>query len=161
LNDGNASADALVVDLIDSMLVVDPKRRFTVEQCLDHPWIKEGMPDVSDSTGGLVGGVADLKVNRRGPVRERTLLASAYSVHVAARVPTKNHKEPVKVFSKKEQCNTNPTKEQAPDHERAPEEFMRLGGKGDQPLFSGDHDSVSLKGEELGKGVEKTKAPGS
>ncbi|KAG8161851.1 hypothetical protein KVR01_008838 [Diaporthe batatas] len=29
----------LFVDLIDSMLVVDPERRFTIEQCLSHPWL--------------------------------------------------------------------------------------------------------------------------
>ncbi|KAG6007788.1 hypothetical protein E4U21_005507 [Claviceps maximensis] len=148
------------LDLIDSMLVVDPERRFTVEQCLQHPWLTESTPDLNDSTGGLVGGVSGLKVDRRGPVRERTLLASAYSVHVEARVPAGNHKEPVKVFSKKEQCTTNAPKEEAPDHKREPEEFMHLGGKGDQPLFSGDSNSVYTPVEELSKGVKKTKASG-
>jgi serine/threonine-protein kinase CHEK2 len=30
------------LDLIDSMLVVDPERRLTVAQCLEHPWMKSG-----------------------------------------------------------------------------------------------------------------------
>ncbi|KAG5979645.1 hypothetical protein E4U55_004929 [Claviceps digitariae] len=147
------------LDLIDSMLVVNPERRFTVEQCLAHPWLTESIPDVNDSTDGLVGGVAGLKVDRRGPVRERTLLAAAYSVQVEAR-PAGDHKEPVKVFSKKELGNTKATKEKAPDHERAPEEFIRLGGKGDQQLFSDDLASVHSKGEGLGKKAKKTKARG-
>lgn len=29
------------LDLIDSMLVVDARKRFTVQQCLEHPWMRE------------------------------------------------------------------------------------------------------------------------
>lgn len=34
-------ANLHIVDLIDSMLVVDPARRFTIEQCLTHPWLTQ------------------------------------------------------------------------------------------------------------------------
>ncbi|KAG6045565.1 hypothetical protein E4U39_002170 [Claviceps sp. Clav50 group G5] len=152
------------LDLIDSMLVVNPDRRFTVEQCLSHPWLTQHPPDVNDSTCGLVGGVASLEVNRRGPVRERTLLASLNSVHVAARVPVGDaHSEPVKVFSKNQtrvaNVNANPRKEQAPDHERAAGEFMCLGGKGDQQLFGDEEGSVyaPTEAKEGGKGGKKVK----
>ncbi|KAG6011561.1 hypothetical protein E4U54_008025 [Claviceps lovelessii] len=148
------------LDLIDSMLVVNPERRFTIDQCLTHPWITESVPDVNDSTGGLVGGVAGLEVNRRGAVRERTLLATAYTVKVDTIVPEGDDKEPVKVFSKKRQDCIDVKKEKAPDHARTPEEFMQLGGKGDQPLFSEDHASVHSAGKELGKKVKKTKVRG-
>jgi serine/threonine protein kinase len=31
--------DTSAVDLIDSMLVVDPEKRFTIDQCIEHPWM--------------------------------------------------------------------------------------------------------------------------
>jgi serine/threonine protein kinase len=34
-------ANRYKVDLIDSMLVVDPERRFTIDQCLAHPWLTQ------------------------------------------------------------------------------------------------------------------------
>lgn len=37
-------ANLRLVDLIDSMLVVDPKRRFTIEQCFAHPWLTQAGP---------------------------------------------------------------------------------------------------------------------
>lgn len=71
------------IDLIDSMLVVDPEKRFTVDQCLAHPWMTASVASVHDSTDGLAGGfVAGLDVHRRGVVRERTLLADINSVRV-------------------------------------------------------------------------------
>lgn len=149
-----------VVDLIDSMLVVDPERRFTVEQCLAHPWLTQNSPGVNDSTGGLVGGIAGLEVNRRSPARERTLLATLNTVQVTARVATGNDKEPVKVYAKNRHRVTNAAKEKAPDHQRAPEEFMELGGKGDQELFSDDRGSVYTTGEGAGKGAKKMELGG-
>ncbi|KAK2591829.1 serine/threonine protein kinase [Conoideocrella luteorostrata] len=146
------------LDLIDSMLVVDPERRYTVDQCLSHPWLTQNTPGVNDSTGGLVGGLAGLEVNRRAPVRERTLLAKLNSVQVTAHVAVGDDKAPVKVFSKNQQRVTNTSKEKAPDHHRAPGEFMGLGGKGDQPLFGDDNSSIYTTAEATSKGVKKTKA---
>lgn len=37
-------ANLCKVELIDSMIVVDPQRRFTVEQCLEHPWLTNLAP---------------------------------------------------------------------------------------------------------------------
>lgn len=34
------------LDLIDNMLVVDVRRRFTARQCLEHPWMREVMPRI-------------------------------------------------------------------------------------------------------------------
>ncbi|KAK2880074.1 hypothetical protein FQN49_000588 [Arthroderma sp. PD_2] len=49
------------VDLVDSMLVVDPEKRFTVKKCLDHAWMLDTpvsiLPDVIRSASPVdVGG---------------------------------------------------------------------------------------------------------
>ncbi|KAJ4144780.1 hypothetical protein LMH87_003650 [Akanthomyces muscarius] len=106
------------LDLIDSMLIVDPEKRFTVDQCLAHPWLTQQPMSVNDSTGGLVGGIAGLEVNRRTAKRERTLLCHYNQVFV-------NPKDRV----------INVPREQAPSEQRAPAEFMEMGGKGDQVLY--------------------------
>ena len=48
-----------------------------------------------------------------------------------------NSKKPV---SRKPKGNDN-KKEARPDDQRAPEEFMEMGGRGDQPLFGNDNGS--------------------
>ncbi|KFA60584.1 hypothetical protein S40285_08673 [Stachybotrys chlorohalonatus IBT 40285] len=144
------------LDLIDSMLVVDPEKRFTIEQCLSHPWLSQSSPGVNDSTGGLVGGLAGLEMTRRAPVRERTLLASLNSIQVTAQVAMGEDKPPVKVFAKNKHKNPNITKEAGPAHDQAPAVFMEMGGKGDQVLFTDDSSSIYPTGDT----VAKTKGKG-
>lgn len=115
------------------MLVVNPEKRFTVDQCLDHPWMTAKAPNVNDSTDGLVGGIAGLDVHRRGVVRERTLLASINSVQVT-RLAETNGKTPVEVHKKNQNTNMEPR----PFDTRNPENFVALGGKGDPELFGND-----------------------
>lgn len=124
------------------MLVVDPDRRFTIDQCLAHPWLNQAATNPNDSTGGLVGGIASLDVQRRGPVRERTLLSNLNPVQVAATVNGNKDRDPVKVFAKNEGHVVNAPKEEAPSHNREPAEFIQMGGKGDQELFGDDDASV-------------------
>ncbi|KAL7791368.1 hypothetical protein V8C37DRAFT_382899 [Trichoderma ceciliae] len=38
------------LDLIDSMLVVNMEKRFTVKQCLEHPWMRETSPQILAET---------------------------------------------------------------------------------------------------------------
>lgn len=123
------------------MLVVDPEKRATVDECLSHRWMTAEHPGVNDSTGGLVGGVAGLDVSRRGPVRERTLLASLNSVQVT-KIPAPDGKEPVEIYQKNPHTVQLETR---PFDARKPEEFMALGGKGDQVLFANDETSHYTK----------------
>ncbi|GAP83399.1 putative CAMK RAD53 protein kinase [Rosellinia necatrix] len=128
------------LDLIDRMLVVEPSKRFTVDQCLQHPWFTQKMPAVADSTDGLVDGIGGLDMHRRGVARERTLLSSINSVYLTRKLPPgPNSKQPVKIFAKNPTAQTKAGPAEArPDDERAPEEFVQMGGKGDQPLFADD-----------------------
>ncbi|KAM0332506.1 hypothetical protein ACHAQA_002789 [Verticillium albo-atrum] len=142
------------LDLIDSMLVVNPERRFTIDQCLSHPWLTQGTPGVNDSTDGLVGGIRGLEVHRRGVVRERTLLSSLNTVEVTAQIAAAKHSNPVKVFAKNAHNAKKATKEAGPAHNRGAGEFMEMGGKGDQDLFANDGNSVYSKTELAG---DKTK----
>lgn len=139
--------EMLIVDLIDCMLIVDPERRYTVDQCLKHPWLTAGAPAVNDSTGGLVGGIEGLEVNRRAPVRERTLLATLNSVSIAAEIDGGSKGTPIKVFSKNKHRTANAPHEAGPAHQRAPDEFMEMGGKGDQQLFGDDTGSIYPVGD--------------
>lgn len=142
------------------MLIVDPERRFTIDQCLAHPWLNQSTPGVNDSTNGLVGGLAGLEVNRRAPVRERTLLSSLNSVQVAAQLEVGRNKNPVKVFAKNKGRVTNcSTKESGPASQRAAAEFMEMGGKGDQELFGEDDSSIYPTGDVASKS-KSTKAKG-
>ncbi len=122
------------------MLMVDPEKRFTIDQCLAHPWLTANTPAVNDSTNGLVNGLAGLEVNRRGVVRERTLLSSINTIQVTNRVAMGENQPDLKIYSKNPKSNngTGARKEVRPAEQRDPLEFAQLGGKGDQELFGYD-----------------------
>lgn len=126
------------LDLIDSMLVVNAEKRFSIDQCLSHPWMTMRPPNAADSTDGLVNGISGLEVNRRGVVRERTLLSSINSVEVT-KVPDAD----AKIFKK----NPGQDKESRPADGRASQNFVDLGGKGDPALFATDGDSNYSKAD--------------
>ncbi|KXX77899.1 putative serine/threonine-protein kinase fhkC [Madurella mycetomatis] len=128
------------LDLIDSMLVVDPGKRFTIDQCLAHPWMTQKEPGVNDSTNGLVSGLAGLEMSRRGVARERTLLSSINTVQIANRIPGGPQGPDIPIYNKNpgNPAATAPRKEARPDEQRDPNEFMALGGKGDQELYGND-----------------------
>lgn len=149
------------LDLIDKMLAVEVEKRFTIHQCLNHPWMTQKLINPNDSTDGLVGSVANLDFSTRKFARERTLLGSLNDAKVARMIEIQPNKDPVKVYVKnrsENKVNTavnkrsggaakglpdGPKKEDTPSHNRAPEEFMGLGGKGDQSLFDSDFDTHS------------------
>jgi serine/threonine-protein kinase Chk2 len=75
-------------------------------------------------------------------------------VQVTAQLEVGKNKNPIKVFSKNKGRVTNVHKEAGPASQRAPQEFMELGGKGDQELF-GDEDSSIYP---IGDNASKVKA---
>ncbi|KAI1774054.1 Pkinase-domain-containing protein [Hypoxylon cercidicola] len=157
------------LDLIDHMLVVDPEKRFTIDQCLTHPWITQKPIGVNDSTDGLVAGIGGLEMQRRGVVRERTLLSSINSVQITSKIPLgpDSKKGPVKVYAKNPTADQLATPTEArPADQRGTKEFMEMGGKGDQELFADDSTSFYSKPEAIAakgkaaKGKGKGKANG-
>lgn len=151
------------LDLIDRMLTVDVEKRYTIIDCLEHPWTTQGMPNPNDSTDGLVGAIANLDFSKRKMARERTLLSSINDVKITRVIEIQPNKEPVKVYVKNPKSSQNrvnnsaaanaigfangPGREDSPSRNRAPNEFMEVGGKGDESLFSYNGDSVYSKSQ--------------
>jgi serine/threonine-protein kinase Chk2 len=155
------------LDLIDRMLTVDVEKRYTIDNCLEHPWITQGAVNPNDSTDGLVGGIAGLDFSKRKMARERTLLSSINDVKITRVIEIQPDKDPIKVYiknpnSKASQNRVNnsvatnagglskgpagaPKQEETPSKNRNPNEFMEIGGKADEPLFGYDGDSVYSK----------------
>ncbi|KAL1896393.1 serine/threonine protein kinase [Sporothrix stenoceras] len=146
------------LDLIDHMLVVDPERRYTVDQCMAHPWMNETPFNVNDSTDGLVGGVAGLAVNRRGLVRERTLISALNRVEIT-KIPGGANHDPIKIFNKNPKggaARNGNGKEARPADNADPSAFMEHGDKGDPEIY-GDESSVYSKTDVASKGKGKGK----
>jgi serine/threonine-protein kinase Chk2 len=162
------------LDLIDRMLTVDVEKRYTIDDCLEHPWTTQRILNPNDSTDGLVGGIANLDFSKRKVARERTLLSSINDVKVTRVIDVESEKDPVKVYIKNPNSkasqnrikqglpvepNGKPAKgkgkgkgkkdamkkEETPSQNRDPTEFMGLGGKGDQELLG--EDSIYSKEE--------------
>ncbi|RYC61525.1 hypothetical protein CHU98_g4692 [Xylaria longipes] len=121
-----------------------------------------------DSVGDPAHGIGGLDMNRRGMVRERTLLSSINSVHVTHKIPLgPNSKQPLKIYEKNPAAKAKSGPAEArPDDQREPEEFAQMGGKGDQQLFGDDDNTFYSVSEATAakagkpKGKEKGKAHG-
>ena len=140
------------LDLIDKMLTVDPEQRATIDECLQHPWINNKIPSLTDSTDGLTGAMGSLDFSKRKLARERTLLSSINDVKITkvVDIPSNQSNVPVKVWEKNENGKNgvaskvkrnSPQKEETPAAQRATKEFMEMGGKGDEALFANDGNS--------------------
>ncbi|KAG9246662.1 kinase-like domain-containing protein [Calycina marina] len=167
------------LDLIDRMLTVDVKKRFTIDECLEHPWTTQKPVSVNDSTDGLVGAIAGLDFSKRKMARERTLLSSINDLKVTRTIDIEPDKTPVRIYVKnppiKESQNKvnqsleahangapksiagPPKQEETPSHNRDPDEFMRVGGKGDEVLY-GNEDSIYPGSSDDSGAVETTKS---
>lgn len=143
------------------MFILKPDERYTIDQCLAHPWMTQRPPGVNDSTNGLVSGLAGLEMTRRAPYRERTMLSSINTCTVTERVPAGAGRPDVKVYAKNAKAKagaaaTSPTpkREARPDENRDPGEFMEMGGKGDQELYGNDggsrYPTKDIGGEVMG-----------
>lgn len=139
------SVGDVALDLIDRMLTVDVEKRITIDECLQHPWTTMQPMNVNDSTDGLTGALAGLDFSRRKPMRERTLLSSINDITIDRVIDTQDDKPPVKVFDKNRHVDKSKKahvektiQEKVPDSARDPEEFAKLGGKGDPVLYEGE-----------------------
>ena len=137
-----------------------------------------------DSTDGLVGQLTQLDFSRRKPVRERTLLSEINDIVVTRVIDASddhegNSQAPVKIYEKNKGGHNGPSlmptngdatagatkkgvkavrKEETPAGHRGADEFMAMGGKGDQVLFGEDEDSRYVsqeKAEEVKEAVTK------
>ncbi|ORX97558.1 kinase-like domain-containing protein [Clohesyomyces aquaticus] len=131
------------LDLIDRMLTVDVDQRITIDECLEHPWTTQQVINPHDSTDGLTGAIANLDFSKRKPQRERTLLSSINDIRVSRVIEGPSGQEPVKVWeknptktsTKKNGAAKGAVKESTPAANRNPEEFIAMGGKGDEQLY--------------------------
>lgn len=150
------------LDLIDRMLTVSVEKRISIDECLEHPWITQQAISLTDSTDGLTGALAGMDFDRRKPQRERTLLSSINDVKVEQVLDTQPDGPKVKVFTKnagprfqtqrpasqQRIAQDSPKKKEAkfmeptPDAARDPKEFIEMGGRGDEVLFSDAAGSV-------------------
>jgi len=135
------------LDLIDRMLTVDVEQRITIDQCLQHPWITQNKISLTDSTDGLTGAISKLDFTRRKVERERTMLSSINDVKVSRVIKGAEGQDAVKVYEKNGVENGTRMKgkaqavaEEQPAAQRRPEEFVEMGGKGDQTLYSEEDD---------------------
>lgn len=66
------------------MLTVDVAKRISIDECLEHPWVRNiNFINPADSTDGLTGRMSTLDFTRRKVQRERTLLANINDIKVS------------------------------------------------------------------------------
>ena len=129
------------LDLIDKMLTIDPEQRYTIEECLEHPWTtaREIEPTQMsyDSTDGLAGAIAQLDFSKRKPVRERTLLSDINDVKITRVIePTTdsqgNNVPAVKIFEKNR--NKPPSSQRTNNGAASPSPSPRNGNGVNSPV---------------------------
>ena len=127
------------LDLIDRMLTVDVNQRISIDECLEHPWMTKDTINVNDSTDGLTGAISKLDFSKRKVQRERTMLSDINDIKVTRVIKGAEGQEAVKVYEKnanQKVIKAHMTQEVRPDHGRDPKEFVEMGGKGDETLYS-------------------------
>ena len=127
------------LDLIERMLEVDPKKRITVSQALEHPWVTDGSYNPADSCGNLADAIEGLGFSRKRIKQERTLLADAVSLQSSTIVSSGQPKAQVEADAA----------EAATKLDAQTKAFVQLGGNAiDEPLYeeaSFDGDSSGLQ----------------
>ncbi|KAK3073856.1 hypothetical protein LTS18_014354, partial [Coniosporium uncinatum] len=133
--------------------------RISIDECLEHPWTTAQDISPNDSTDGLTSAIAQLDFSKRKIHRERTLLSAINDVKISRVIDIQSDSQPVKVYEKNKgnvskmgkvigQANgttkgmAKTLKEDTPAEKRHPEEFAKTGGRGDQPLFGTDANSI-------------------
>jgi len=127
------------LDLIDRMLTVDVEQRISIDECLEHPWTTKGAISLNDSTDGLTGAISKLDFTKRKVQRERTMLSDINDIKVTQVIQDPEGQNAVKVWEKnanQKVAMPQMTQETRPNDARAPNEFIQMGGKGDETLYS-------------------------
>lgn len=159
------------LDLIDRMLTVDADKRITIDECLEHPWVRNVSNHINpaDSTDGLTGAMGGLDFSKRKLQRQRTLLADINDIRVSKVVPVTTigapghpgHRETksIKIWEKNPDGKNVESKkgnkengvinghEEHPASNRQQDEFMQMGGRGDMQLLADDASSRYLPDE--------------
>jgi serine/threonine-protein kinase Chk2 len=129
------------LDLIDRMLTVNVEERISIDECLEHPWTTRSDINPNDSTDGLTGAIASLDFSKRKVHRERTLLSSINDITLTRVIEAPRGQLPIKLYEKNKSkngvkgLNGADVKEATPSVNRHPEEFIHMGGKGDEQLY--------------------------
>ncbi|ODH47205.1 CAMK/RAD53 protein kinase [Paracoccidioides brasiliensis] len=156
------SVEDPALDLIDRMLTVDPGKRLTIDECLEHPWLtgRGKYLSITDSTDGLTGAMGKLDFSKRKMARERTLISSinelpSSQVIFGDTTTGTSGRRQVRVFDRNEASrrmhNHTPKgekvrQEPGPAANRGAANFMHLGGRGDPTLYSDDFDERYTRG---------------
>lgn len=123
------------------MLTVDVEQRISIDECLEHPWTTRQDINPNDSTDGLTGAIANLDFSKRKVHRERTLLSSINDIKLTRVIEAPSGQAAIKLYEKNQSQNGDKSqngaavKEATPSANRNPEEFIQMGGKGDEPLY--------------------------
>jgi len=128
------------LDLIDQMLTVDPEKRISIDDCLEHPWLTgqdmgptQANESVLSTDGLLAGRMNNLDFSKRKPKRERTLLSELNNLHVR-KIPNGDTPAVDVLVTEK-----NPDDDDEDDHDQ--NRFVATGDLDDAPLFGEDVNS--------------------
>jgi serine/threonine-protein kinase Chk2 len=144
------------LDLIDRMLTVAVEERISIDECLEHPWTTQADINPNDSTDGLTGAMTNLDFSRRKVHRERTLLSSINDIKLTRVIEAPSGQPAIKLYEKNKSKNGAKSqngagvKEPTPSVNRHPEEFINMGGKGDEQLYDAQPDGSIYPEQTIG-----------
>ena len=83
-----AGVSDLAKDLLRHMLEIDPKKRYTAQQCLDHPWLQDQLQQQAQDTQTI-----GLNLNRLKTYRAQTKLQEAVLSYMGSHLTTKKQRQ--------------------------------------------------------------------
>ncbi|TGZ78921.1 Pkinase-domain-containing protein [Ascodesmis nigricans] len=156
------------LDLIEHMLEVHPGRRYTIDQCLEHPWLTGSRFSIKDSFSSVTEQMGGLAFSRKRVERERTLLAHAPGLRNMALVnPSKAKAKAAAAPDVVAASNGSVKKDKGKGKEKArssspaaaggvtprsppldvnTKAFMHVGGKGAEEILYSEGSTEGIKG---------------